>query len=192
MGRTPSAGGPRSEFQPFALALGLLLRPGMKISHVLVTALLLVAAPAVARAQSAPPRLQLTLQSPLAEPGVDLTAKYDSGKTLRSFGMPLTAAGSALIVVGVYYGLKNGLHPCGILDNECTDDQRAAVDTDRRLSLFTLLGGLATLGAGIPLWAVGVHRMRDAQRMGFQPVSVAPLVKPTNGGLIAGIELTTF
>jgi hypothetical protein len=163
-----------------------------KTTTLLLVASVLAALPATAGAEATSSRLQLALPATMPEPGLDLATQYERGRTLRSVGLPMAAAGAALVAVGIYFGFRDGLHPCGILDNECSATQRADVDSDRQVALYTLLGGVATMGVGIPLWAVGFHRMRDAERMGFQAISLTPVLRPTPGGVVAGVQLVTF
>jgi hypothetical protein len=51
--------------------------------------------------------------------------------------------------------------------------------------------GTVGLCVGIPYWAVGVHRTREARRRGFWP-SARPFVLPTREGALAGITIGAF
>jgi len=99
-------------------------------------------------------------------------------KRLRSRGMmtggiALTAAGPALVVVG----LLSSIFLCGR-----DDTGSKPCDTDQRMIWFGL-GGAALVGVGVPLIIIGAKRVPVSQ------VAIAPWVSPRNAGLALRLDL---
>jgi hypothetical protein len=111
---------------------------------------------------------------------------------MREVGIAMTSVGAVLLPLSFYFAFRHGLFACGFYGDGCTGQQGADINRDRKIAIGSLIGGALTLGAGIPLWAIGIHRVRQAQRMGYTPVAVTPFVGPTTGGVVAGVTLTSF
>jgi hypothetical protein len=115
---------------------------------------------------------------------------YERGQSLRSVGLPLTLLGIGLFVlsVGLLWKAVDVESTCD-LNSDCNGSAGKWVVG----GVLAMLGSVAGLGVGIPLWAVGASRMNRAVRMGFVPTYAQPFVGPTpNGGLVAGLRLATF
>jgi hypothetical protein len=115
---------------------------------------------------------------------------YARGQSLRSVGLPLTLIGIALFAVSI------GLLVKATQEASCGQGGACNSDAGARYAIggvFAMLGGVAGLGVGIPLWAVGASRMNRAVQMGFVPTYARAYVAPTpGGGLVAGLRLTVF
>jgi hypothetical protein len=121
--------------------------------------------------------------------GVFLADLYSSGNRLRRIGMPLTLASTALLAIGIGLLVKGkglGLH-CDGSSRSCHDDSGTFAG-----GLFAVVASTVGVGVGIPLWAVGSHRMKQATRLGVVPTYARPYLSPTQGGLVAGFRVGTF
>ncbi|HEY3354472.1 MAG TPA: hypothetical protein VGQ83_14570 [Polyangia bacterium] len=129
--------------------------------------------------------------------GMPPAVLYARGQSLRSIGMPLTFAGIGLFVLSIALLWKAvDLGTCSYYDTTLGRSTRGCNDSAAVNyavgGVFAMLGSLTGIGVGIPLWAVGSHRMNKAIQMGHVPTYAAPLLTPTHGGLIGGLRLKTF
>src|SRR5262249_45291218 len=137
-------------------------------------------APALARADGA--RLQLSgdLQQP--PPGIDLHERYHTGVIMRDIGVPMILIGVGLLGTSIYLFSKATPLCLSFYADTCPPDNGYA-----RLGAVTLLGSFAHLGVGIPLWAVGQHRINQSQSWGFVPYAA-----PVEHGGVAGVTIVGF
>ncbi len=116
---------------------------------------------------------------------------YESGASMRSTGKALTFIGIGLNVLGIVLYVAGVERAIG-----CAVGETSSCDIGAGYlwgAVLSFLGGTASLGVGIPFWAVGASRMNRALRMGYTPAYVMPFVGPTHGGgMVAGLRLFAF
>jgi len=115
----------------------------------------------------------------------DLESYYESGQILRGFGIPLTLAGVGLFAASIYFFEHS--NPCWFYCESWQDNGNF------ERAFWSLIGSFASVGVGIPLWAVGQHRINKAERLGYQPgLVLLPYVAPAPSGAVAGLTVGRF
>jgi hypothetical protein len=101
------------------------------------------------------------------------------GEEMRTWGAILTVTGAVLLGTTVFFfSRSNSCGGWGI--------SFAPIDDDCKVGYVTLFPTLAALGVGIPLWAIGQHRMnQEAHRATLYLI-------PVDGGAVAGVRLVSF
>jgi hypothetical protein len=113
----------------------------------------------------------------------DLTAK--PGRTLRWSGIATAGAGVLFVGLAVKYGVdaRSASNALSNKESQWTDEDAALIEkgetADKRLKLFSVLGGAALVGGGV-LYYLG-HR-KDA-RAGAEASAWAPVVSPDGVGI---------
>lgn len=79
-----------------------------------------------------------------------------NGRAMRRVGIPLTIAGAIALPMGIV--LTSVAAGCAYT-GACSYPAYAALTG---FGLVGVIGGVGALGAGIPLWAIGTHRLRRA------------------------------
>lgn len=118
-----------------------------------------------------------------------LHLQLERGRTMRTIGI-------VLVVVGIAAALGAVLSFASIRDR-CPQSEDGCWDNLTNLGpmfagVITTAIAIGGLGAGIPLWVIGSHRVDKAQRALARQAAVFPYVAPTPGGLVAGLRAFSF
>jgi hypothetical protein len=127
------------------------------------------------------PRLVLNERPVVTDP-----ALYAHGRRLRGAGITLTLLGGLINAAGVAIWLYyRSLPPPSAQECWCKDIGYGLAYS------WLLVGSLPLLGAGIPLWGYGASLIGQAEA---RPTGshVSPYLWPTSGGVVAGLQVTSF
>lgn len=114
-----------------------------------------------------------------AQQDIDRYLKYSKGERLRRNGIGLTIGGGVLTVIGI--SMLSSAH-ITTTSNAYGQPQYTSNDPNARNGALCLLGGMGMLGAGIPLWIVGAHKVHKYKPAGLSlNLEVAPQGQPAVG-----------
>ncbi|HTH57426.1 MAG TPA: hypothetical protein VL728_15355 [Cyclobacteriaceae bacterium] len=97
-----------------------------------------------------------------AQQDIERYMRYNKGERWRRSGIGLTIGGGVLTVVGISL-----LSSATTTTNAYGQTQYAANDPNAQSGVLCLLGGMGMLGAGIPLWIVGSHKVKKYRPTGL-------------------------
>jgi hypothetical protein len=107
-----------------------------------------------------------------AQQDIEQYMKYSKGERLRKSGIGLTIGGGVLTVVGISLLSSANI---STTTNQYGQSQYSSNDPNAQSGALCLLGGMGMLGAGIPLWIVGAHKMKKYRPTGLSlNLNVAP------------------
>lgn len=114
-----------------------------------------------------------------AQQDIDQYLKYSKGERMRKNGIGLTIGGGVLTVVGI--SLLSSAN-FTTTTNGYGQSQYSTNDPNATSGALCLLGGMGMLGAGIPLWIVGAHKVKKYKPAGLSlNLNVAPQGRPGLG-----------
>lgn len=110
-----------------------------------------------------------------AQQNIEQYLKYSKGERYRRTGMGLTIGGAVLTVIGMSL-----LESAQKVTNAYGQTQYAANDPNARSGALCLVGGVGMLGAGIPLWIAGAHKVKKYKLEGLS-LNLNPQGRPGLG-----------
>jgi hypothetical protein len=103
-------------------------------------------------------------------------AKYSKGERLKRTGIGLTVAGGLLTVIGI--NMLSSAH-VQTTTGPNGQTQYSSNDPNAQSGALCLLGGMGMLGAGIPIWIAGAHKVHKYKMDGLSlNLNVAPYGRP--------------
>lgn len=114
-----------------------------------------------------------------AQQDIDQYMKYSKGDRMRKTGIGLTIGGGVLTVIGISMLSSANFTST---TNQYGQQQYSSNDPNAQSGALCLLGGIGMLGAGVPLWIVGAHKVKK-----YKPTGLSLNLNPAPRGL--GVSL---